>query len=436
MFKISRIKKTLTLICSLSLCVNLNAKEFNLEELINIALENNTNIKVSKNEKDVKVQEVKKAKSAYLPKLSASADIGTYDIKSLGTKQEGEATSVSLNAKQLIYDFGKTSSSIDSSKYNLDASSSEISSNTQSTIFSVKETYYDILDKYQQIEVAKESVKLDELQLSQAKAYFKAGIRTQIDVTNARLNLSNSQLKLIKADYSYKIARTKLISILGLDKQIDIKTNSNDIKSLAINSTLIYKDLEYLVNIGLKQRPEIQKYDSLIKANRANIKNVKSQYYPTLDVNASYTDKNSDDISSLESRQTAVLLNLKWDLYTGSTTDADKKIAVSKLSSSTKQLDQTKLEITQDITNAYFNMKQSFDSIQIGLLSLDLSVKNLDLANERYKAGLNDLLEVNDAKLEYTQAKTTLINAYYTYLSNNAQVEYSLGSNYNTISQK
>ena len=425
-----KIKKTVSLICVISLFTSLNAKEFNLDELIDIALNNNTKIQVSKNNKEIKTQEVKKAKSAYLPKLTANADIGNYDIKSLGSEQEGDATSVTLSANQLLYDFGKTSSSIDASKYNLDASKTEISSNTQSTILSVKETYYDILNKYQQIEVANESIKLDELQLSQANEYFKAGIRTKIDVTNAKLNLSNSQLKLVKAEYSYKIAKTKLISILGLNKQVNIKTNNSDIKSLAKNSILKYEDLDKLIDLGLIQRPEIKKYSALIKSNKASIKNVKSQYYPRLDINASYTDKNSDDISSLESKQTAVLLNLKWDLYTGNTTNADKKIALSNLSSTNKQLEQTRLEITQDITNSYFNMKQSFDSIRIGLLSLDFSIENLNLANERYKAGLNDLLEVNDAKLEYTQAKTTLINAYYTYLSNNAQVEYSLGLNY------
>ncbi|MFA9372890.1 MAG: TolC family protein, partial [Poseidonibacter sp.] len=209
--------------------------------------------------------------------------------------------------------------------------------------------------------------------------------------------------------------------------QIDIKSQNKDIKNLAKNTTLKYDNLEELINLALKQRAEIKKYQELIKTNKANIKNVKSQYYPTLDASASYTDKNSDDISSLETSQTAIMLNLKWNLFTGLSTSKDKKIAISNLSSTNKQLEQTKLQITQDITNAYFNMKQSFDSIKIGLLSLDLSIKNLNLANERYKAGLNDLLEVNDAKLEYTQAKNSLINSYYTHLSNNAQVKYELG---------
>ena len=421
--------KFISITCALFLSTSINAKELNLDEILDIALKNNTNIQVSKYQEDIKTQELKKAKSAYLPKLSASADIGNYDIEASGVTQEGDATSVTLSASQLIYDFGKTSNSIDASKYNLEASSTEIQTSTKDTILSIKEAYYDILNKHQQIIVAKEAVSLDKLQLSQANEYFKAGVRTKIDVINAQLNLSNSELKLVQANYDLKISKTKLISLLGTsyEEEIDVKLDSNDISSLAKSIKIEDENLDKLINTAFDNRSELQKYKALIKTNKANLNSAKAEYYPTLDVSASYSDKNSDDISSLEQTQTAVLLNLKWDLFTGDTTSANKKISLANLSTTKKQFEQQKLQIRQDVTSAYLNLEQSFESIKINLLSLDLSTRNLNLANERYKAGLNDLLEVNDAKLEYTKSKTNLVNSYYTYLSNTANLEYSLG---------
>lgn len=421
--------KFLSTICACLLLTNVNAKEFTLDELISISILNNTNIEVSKNQKEVRSQELEKAKSAYLPKLTASADIGDYDIEASGVKQEGDASSITLSASQLIYDFGKTSSSIDASKYNLEASSTDILSSQQATVLSVKQAYYDILNNYQQIIVSKEAVKLDQLQLDQAKEYFKAGIRTQIDITNAQLKLSNSKLKLVQDEYNLKIAKSNLISILGKDvgSTIEVKEPSYGILNLAKKVSIKHKELDELIELGLSKRPEIQKYQALIQTNKAGLKNAQAQYYPTVDLSASYNDKNSDDIASLDSDQTAVLLNFKWNLYTGGSRQADKKISLSNLSTTNKQFEQQKLEIVQDITNAYYNTKQSYESINIGLLSLKLATKNLDLATQRYKAGLNDLLEVNDAKLEYTQAKSTLVNAYYTYLTSTASLEYALG---------
>lgn len=40
------------------------------------------------------------------------------------------------------------------------------------------------------------------------------------------------------------------------------------------------------------------------------ILNANYQYLPTIDVSASYNEQDSDDITSLDSNQTAVLLNL------------------------------------------------------------------------------------------------------------------------------
>lgn len=422
--------KFISIACAIFLSTSINAKEMTLDEILDIALKNNTNIQVSKYQKEINSQELKKAKAAYLPKLSAGADIGNYDIEASGVKQDGDASTVTLSASQLIYDFGKTSSSIDASKYNLEASSSEIQINTKDTILSIKEAYYDILNKHQQIIVSKEAVALDKLQLSQANEYFKAGVRTKIDVINAQLNLSNSELKLVQANYDLKISKTKLISLLGKrsEQTIDVKPDTKDISSLAKSVKIEDDNLDKLINIAFENRSELEKFKALIKTNKASLNSANAEYYPTIDLSASYSDKNSDDISSLEQSQTAVLLNLKWDLYTGNTTNANKKISLANLSTTKKQFEQQKLQIRQDVTSAFLNLEQSFESIKINLLSLDLSTRNLNLANERYKAGLNDLLEVNDAKLEYTKSKTNLVNSYYTYLSNTAKLEYSLGN--------
>ncbi len=425
--------KVLMVIIAISSYTTINAQELNLKELIDIALKNNTNIQLNKNQQEIKKHELKKAKATYLPQISANADIGHYDIKSNAIREDGDANSVTLNANQLIYDFGKTSSLIDASKYNLEATNNDINSSIQATILSVKEAYFDILNKYEQIAVANESVKLDELQLSQAKEYFKAGVRTQIDVTNAQLKLSSSKLKLLQEEYNLKTAKAKLISILGknINTNIDIKRDERSLIELSENKTLKYENLNELIEIGINSREELKKYKFLIKSNKENIRNVKAQYYPRIDLNASYSDKNSDDITSLDNEQSAIMLGLKWNIFTGDSTKAENEIAITNLKNINKQFEQKKLEITQEITTAFLNLKQSFETIDISLLNLDLATKNLNLATQRYKSGLNDLLELNDAKFEYTQSKTNLVNSYYSYLTDIAKLEYSLGIKYN-----
>jgi len=426
-------KKLISFVCCAFLANTLNANqigtEYTLKDLLKVAISNNSKIQLSNEQLNIKKQEVKKARAAYLPILSASADVGTYDIESGGASQDGSANSLSLSANQLIYDFGKTKSNVAISKSNLDASKSDIITTRSSILLSVKKAYYDILNKSQQIEVSKEAIKLDELQLEQAIAYFKAGVRTQIDITNAKLKLSNSKLKLVQEEYDLKVAKSKLISVLGknLGNDIKIKKDKRNILTLAKAVKFNQKSLDTLINIALENRSEITKQEALVNASKSNMGLVDSQYYPKVDMAASFSDKNSNDITSLDVEQKALLLNVKWDFFTGNTTKYDKRISRSQLQSNYEELKQQKLEIQEEVTTAYYNLKQTSESVRIGLLSLNFATKNLSLADERYKAGLNDLIELNDAKLEYTQSKSSLVDTYYSYLSNIANLEYSLG---------
>ena len=422
-------KRVISSICAIFLFSNLNAKDVLLEELINTAIQNNSNIKISKYKEEIKDANYENSKAAYLPRVSAVGEVAKYDIKGSNSNQvEDNVTGFSLSANQLIYDFGKTSNIIDSAKEDYLASNFETVKNISFTVLKIKEAYYNILSSFQQINLAKESIKIDELHLVQAEKYYKAGVRTLIDVTDAQLKLSNSKLELIQAQYNLKNAQTKLISILGVDetKKIDIK-NAQEITSLAKSLEMTNLQLENLLNKGYENRPELKMFEKQINAQKLKLKSNKAEYYPRVDFDATYSDKDSDKIASVDVRQATAGVYLKWDLYTGDSTQANIKSSLASLNSSKQQLIQEKLQIKEDITNAYFKLKESEESINIALLSVDLSTVKLDLANKRYQAGLNDLVELNESKLQYTQAKSNLINTYYSYLSSKANLDYAIG---------
>ncbi|OUR72692.1 hypothetical protein A9Q76_03450, partial [Arcobacter sp. 31_11_sub10_T18] len=206
------IYKTLTLFCLTSVLM-LNANEtinsnkvLSLNDLVQMALENNHKIDSSKYKEEAKKANIDLSKAGYLPTLSLTGELAAYDIKTKTSNTNDPVNSVTLNASQLLYDFGKTKASVDSSKQTYDASLSETHALKNSILLSVKQSYYNILNQHQLILVAKESVKIDSLQLEQAQEYLNAGVRTRIDVTNAQLQLSTSKLDLVKATYKLKSA--------------------------------------------------------------------------------------------------------------------------------------------------------------------------------------------------------------------------------------
>lgn len=420
--------KIISTLCAVSLFSNIYAKDISLEELINIAVENNSNIKISKYTQDKEKASYNLSKTDYLPKVAFTGELATYDITSAGTRyKDSSVSSYTLSASQLLYDFGKTSNQIDSANKNLEASNFETVKNISSTVLSTKQIYYNILNGYQQINLAKESITIDELHLSQADNYFNAGVRTLIDVTDAKLQLSNSKLKLVQSQYSLRNSKTKLISIIGtqdansinIKEDVEIKTKIKEFKKNSHN-------LDELLKKGLENRAEIKVYKKQIEAQQLQVKNTNKEYYPTLTLDASYSNVNSDQVA-IDSKQATAGVYLKWNLYTGNSTEENIKISLVNLNSLKQQLVQQKLQIKEDITSAYLQVKENEESINIGVLNLKLSSDKLDLANQRYKAGLNDLVEVSDSKLAYTQAKSQLIDTYYNYLNSKSNLDYAIG---------
>lgn len=420
-------RKLITTSCIFFLFSNLHANPVGLEELINLAVENNSNIKISQFAQEKQKASYNLSKSDYLPKLSITGELARYDVETAGEKVADNVRGYSLTASQLLYDFGKTSNNINTAKRTLEASDFQIVENIATTVLNTKQAYYNILNKYQQINLAEESIKIDELHLEQADSYYNAGVRTLIDVTDAKLQLSNSKLKLLQSQYSLENSKTKLISIIGKQDSDELKIKEDaEIKT----ATKSFKEekliLNDLLNLGLENKAELKALEKQIEAQKLQLENSNKEYYPTLNLQASLNDKTSDEIA-LETKQAIAGVYLKWDLYTGNSTSENIKISLASLSSLKQQLVQHKLQIKEDITSAYLKVKENQESINLSLLNLDLSADKLNLANQRYKAGLNDLIEVNDSKLAYTQAKSQLINTYYDYLNSKAKLEYAIG---------
>ena len=159
-------KIVISSICAIFLFSNLNAKDILLEELINTAKQNKINIKISKYQEEIKDANYENSKTRYLPRVSAVGEVAKYDIKGSNSNQvEDNVTGASLTVNQLIYDFGKTSNIIDASKEDYLASNFETVRNISFTVLKIKEAYYNILSSLHQINLAKESIKIDELNL-------------------------------------------------------------------------------------------------------------------------------------------------------------------------------------------------------------------------------------------------------------------------------
>ena len=191
------------------------SKELSLQTLIDSALKNNPRIAIASQQFAQGRGRLTQAKSGYLPHLEAQVGYSRMHIDAQRALED-DVASASLNLSQLIYDFGKTTGGIDAARFQLMAAESNLLQLRRDVLFQLKRAYYDVLEKNRLIGVASEAVTTYEQHVIRANAYLDAGVRTQIDVTNAEVVLSNARLALMRSQYNLKTSRVRLEQILGI----------------------------------------------------------------------------------------------------------------------------------------------------------------------------------------------------------------------------
>jgi outer membrane protein len=399
-----------------------------LDDCIDTALEKNPLIEIARQQYQGDEGLLTQAQSLYLPRLSGGVSYGRQYIDSTLPVTEDNVASGLLRASQLIYDFGKTTGLIDSQAFSLSASGENLAQVYQDIVFQVKSAFYAVLESKRLITVAEQAVTNFEQQLYRAQRFFEAGVRTRIDVTNAQVNLSNQKLNLLRANSDYKTARTALEKVLGtIPNNGDYVPVSDEpaLEQLAAKKPPMPGPLDNLLLTANQNRPGLKQFQFLIQAAEASVTQAKGDYWPTIDAVGSY-DRFETDLSSL-SDQWQITARLNWEFFSGFETEGKVAEASALLREVKAGLRDFELEVTQDVTDSYLRAEENREGVDIADETLDLAAENLRLAEGRYKAGLGDLLEFNDAQLLYTENQSSLVVTYYSYLTALARIERAVG---------
>jgi len=400
-----------------------------LDELVRIALTHNPQIDSAGQQKVQREGRLTQARSLYLPQVSVRGDFSRIKVKDLQPVDEDNVAHGGAGVSQLIYDFGKTTGAIDAGKSNIEASDANLNQITQNIVLLVKEACYNVLEKKHLITVAQEAVNSYEQHLERASEYFKAGVRTRIDVVNAEVELSSARLRLLQSQYSLKSARVELERVLGLvpnNGRYDLVPILQDFEQIADTMPPLPGSVEQLLILAQEQRQDIRQQKAFINTAEAILRQADSGYWPSIGATAGLDGYDTE--LELYRDQWNVGVGLTWELFSGFRTRGEVVEAKALHRENLYRLRELELLVTQEVTDSALRADENRESVLLNIETVRLAAENLELASERYKEGLNDMIEFNDAQLRHTTAQGSLISSYFAYLASLARIDYTIGA--------
>jgi len=378
-----------------------------LEKVVELAKERATKVKLSKLDLQKLDQQVKELKGNIYPSLTATGQYTRWDPDYVFGFTPLNQYNFSINLNQNLFDY-TVLESLKYAKKNKELQKFIIEDITNSVVETAKNMYLDVLLKKEALNVKKENLDYWQSYFDFVKEKYEVGIVPKIDFVNAKakLFLAKAQLKQVEAEYTTAVQSLKRLLLIDKDIQIEDSLKYSEIKLPEIPENL------EKINTTLKV------YSKKLEVAQQYVKVQKADYYPKLHFQASYLYNNYVKFpAKTEEFRGGYQLGLRadWNIYDGNKRKAKVMQAEIDKLKEQKTFEDKLFEIKTDVNTTLSNIKAAKLEIEAMKENLMASKENLELATERYKTGIGNQLEVENAENSYQQARFNYLSSVYKY---------------------
>lgn len=397
--------------------------DLTLDNSVHMALQNNRLIKQSAYDTDSARWALKAAKGqkGVTVKWSTTAyAVGGDSYHSMLVDRDSSYGNV-LEASIPLYSGKKIENNIKSSEIGVDISDLSLENTKQQVKLNATEGYYKILQARNLVGVNKESVDQLQAHLNTVNAKYSAGTVAKSDVLRSQVELADAQQNLVNAQNSYDLAVSSLDNIIGLP--ITTKLNIKD----ELRYTKYDYNLAECIDIAMNNRPDGVAANKAVEQAKTQLDIAKAGNLPEVAAYAGYTIDGNNAFKHDAAEQYQVGVQASWNVFDNNVTKAQVKQAEAALAKAQEAAEYTKENIQLDVQQAYLNLISAEKNIQTTSVAVNQASEDYNIAQVRYTAGVGTNIDVMDARVALTTAKTNYVQALYDYNTSKAQLDKAMG---------
>ena len=374
-------------------------------------------------------QVTRQFRSAFFPTLYGSVmSVGTANdntrlaaIGGLNNPSIFDRNAEGLVLSQLITDFGRTANLTGSAKLRAQAEANNAQATREQILLAVDGAFFAAQQAQSVTRVAEQTVAARQLFLDQVSALATNKLRSDLDVSFARVNFEDGRLLLSKAQNDLQAAFAQLSTLMGLREPKTYRLVEQPLPPE------VSTNVSEFVQQALQSRPDLlslrNSQEAAIKFARAE----KALHYPTLSAIGSAGVVPIGD-SQLPDNYAAAGLSLTVPLYAGGLYSARQQEAELRSRAADESLRDLENNVIRDVRIAWLNAQNAFDRLRITGQLLDNAKQSFDLAQARYSNGISSIVEFNQAQLNLLSAQIAYADTQYEYLLRRSALNFQTGA--------
>jgi len=414
-------------------------KKWTLEECVNHALENNITVKQGQNVLQSNEQDIIGAKGQFLPFVNAnigqSLSLGNTEIfQGQFVDRTANSTNLGVGLNQTVFDGFRLTNLYKQSQLSLETNQLELNRIKDDISLNVVNSYLNVLFNKEQFETANAQYEFSSIQLKQVQSLVEEGVQPRANIYDAEATLSRDAQQVTISENNYNLA------LLSLSQLLQVPYDGFNVEIIDVtlpSEALLYNNIQPILNYALDNRNEIKVAEKNIEIAQLGTEISKSGSSPTVTAGYSYAtsafftnlrdDESSffDQLNEQRSHNFRVSVNIPiFSRYDNKTSVAKSKIQEEN---SKLRLDQAKLDLESNIQRAYTDAQaalKAFEAAKKSLASQELAFSN---SKERYDIGTMNSFELEQARIQLINAKSSLINAKYDFVFKTKVLDFYMG---------
>jgi len=408
------------LICLFSVSAVCGQEKLTLEEAIAIALKNNYDIKLVKNETEIAKNNANWGNAGMLPLVTGDFSTGgsrqnTVQTQASGTERringaQNSNMGYGIGLNWTVFDGFSMFANYDRLKALEQQGEKNATGQILNTITEVLSAYYNVAKQQQLVIAADSTIDISAFRLRIADNKLKLGRGSKLDVLAAQVDYNTDTSTYLQQKNLLNNYMVTLNQILARDVNIKFSVENYFEIDGGLNYTSLASQLEQL-------NPALQSAILNKKIAELNLKQIQGNRYPQISVNSGYNFNKSETPTGFNTQFRAhgfsYGLTASINIFNGFLQRQNERNAKININTADLQLNQTKQNLTAQLTSAYQDYSTFLELVKLEQGNINIANQNLDITLEKYRLGNITPLELREAQKNAIDANNRYLEIKY-----------------------
>jgi len=389
---------------------------FTIQNAIDTALLNNFDIQIAKNNVEIARMNNSYGVAGGLPYISASAgdnaSLTTINQKyNDGTETNLEnrnenAVNAGISAGIVLFNGFRVTATKERLSRLQDLSEIELNQQVQNIIADIMVTYYDIIRQQNYLRIIENTLEVSQQKLDIVNVKNNVGMADAAEILQTQSDVNSAEQLLEIQKLVIEQNKSDLLLLINSKAQnpFSVSDSISVDKTLQLDSILTY----------LNRNPQYLSADQQILINEQLVKEVTSQRYPSVKLNAGYdfyhANSNNANLLLNQNYGPAAGVSLQVPIFNGNIYKTQSDVAKIRVNNSKLEKESLLNTLTTQATKLYRTYSITLQQIESQKDNFEMNTKLLEVVMQKFNLGQATILDVKAAQTSYENAAYLLVN--------------------------